>query len=321
MQYLLRAWYPNKNKDKNNMSKISKLEDLKQYIESASLSLQEAKELVMELVGQKEGQAEENKAAKVGSVKDGSEGKIIEGVFDGQEMIGPDGKKYSIPANYASKSKLVEGDILKLTIKQDGSFVYKQIGPVARARIKGLIMKDKDTGEYRVLAEGKSYKVLLASLTYFKGEDGDDVVILVPEDKSSTWGAVENVIKKIELTGDINQKSLESGMIPNVLPNNDNLSVPKALTDIAEFDLFPEENLKTEKVAEKKAEFFQDSEPVLKSNDSEHSTVSDSGRQALPNITEPPINVIRDLSVAEHKKDNLDDLSLNSGSSDKMADL
>ena len=59
-------------------------------------------------------------------------GKIIEGQFDGQNMIGPDGKVYPVPANYASKSKLVEGDTLKLTIAQDGSFIYKQIGPVER---------------------------------------------------------------------------------------------------------------------------------------------------------------------------------------------
>ena len=62
-------------------------------------------------------------------------GKIIEGQFDGQNMIGPDGKVYPVPANYASKSKLVEGDTLKLTIAQDGSFIYKQIGPVERKKI------------------------------------------------------------------------------------------------------------------------------------------------------------------------------------------
>ena len=65
------------------------------------------------------------------------EARVIEGVFDGENMIGPDGKQYSVPANYASKSKLVEGDILKLTITGSGTFVYKQIGPIERARIVG----------------------------------------------------------------------------------------------------------------------------------------------------------------------------------------
>ena len=42
-------------------------------------------------------------------------------------MIGPKDKIFPVPANYASKSKLVEGDRLKLTILPNGSFVYKQI--------------------------------------------------------------------------------------------------------------------------------------------------------------------------------------------------
>ena len=53
-------------------------------------------------------------------------------LYTSQVMIGPDGKSYPVPANYASKSKLVEGDILKLTIADDGGFIYKQIGPIAR---------------------------------------------------------------------------------------------------------------------------------------------------------------------------------------------
>ncbi len=122
--------------------------------------------------------------------------RIIEGRFDGQNMSGPDGKQYSVPANYASKSKLVEGDILKLTITRDGSFIYKQIGPIDRRRIIGQLMRDEGTGEYRVSAEGKSYKVLLASITYFKGEPGDDVVVLVPSAGETRWAAVENIIKQ-----------------------------------------------------------------------------------------------------------------------------
>ncbi len=126
------------------------------------------------------------------------EGEIVEGVFDGVQMAGNDGKTYSVPPNYASKSKLVEGDILKLTIGSDGSFLYKQIGPVERKRMRGTLMQDDDTGEYAVLSGGNSYKVLSASITYFKGEVGDGVVILVPSDKQSRWAAVENVIKSLE---------------------------------------------------------------------------------------------------------------------------
>ena len=128
----------------------------------------------------------------------GEEGEVVEGVFDGVQMQGNDGKTYSVPPNYASKSKLVPGDILKLTILSDGSFLYKQIGPVERKRMRGTLMQDEDTGEYAVMAGGNSYKVLSASITYFKGEVGDEVVILVPSDKLSHWAAVENIIKQLE---------------------------------------------------------------------------------------------------------------------------
>ncbi len=122
--------------------------------------------------------------------------RVIEGTFDGQNMVGPDGKQYSVPANYASKSKLVEGDVLKLTITRDGSFIYKQIGPIERRRVIGQLNRDESTGEYRVMADNVPYKVLLASITYFKGEVGDDVVVLVPTTGEARWAAVENIIKQ-----------------------------------------------------------------------------------------------------------------------------
>jgi len=121
--------------------------------------------------------------------------KIIEGVFDGENMIAQDGKEYIVPANYASKSKLVEGDILKLTMTSKGDFLYKQIGPVARDRIVGDLTKDAK-GNFFVVANKKKWKILPASVTYFKGDIGDEVVILVPKDARSKWAAVENIVKK-----------------------------------------------------------------------------------------------------------------------------
>jgi len=125
------------------------------------------------------------------------EARIIEGVFDGENMIGPDGKQYSVPANYASKSKLVEGDILKLTITAAGTFIYKQIGPIERARVVGVLERSQG-GEYFALADGKKWRLLTASVTYYKGESGDEVVILVPKNGESKWAAVENVVRKSE---------------------------------------------------------------------------------------------------------------------------
>ena len=125
------------------------------------------------------------------------EGNIVEGVFDGETMIGPDGKEYSIPANYASKSKLVEGDILKLTILNNGTFIYKQIGPIDRDRIVGKL-ENGSNGQFIVTFEGKKWRVLTASVTYFKGSVGDEVIILVPKNADSQWAAVDNIVRNKE---------------------------------------------------------------------------------------------------------------------------
>lgn len=118
---------------------------------------------------------------------------VIEGIFDGEQMIGSDKKIYQIPANYASKSKLIPGDLLKLTILDDGSFLYKQIGPVKRKKVVG-VLEEIANGKFVVNVSGKEYSVLSASVTYFKAGDKDKVTIIVPEKGESAWGAMENVI-------------------------------------------------------------------------------------------------------------------------------
>ncbi|MFO0862535.1 MAG: hypothetical protein U0516_02350 [Candidatus Saccharibacteria bacterium] len=121
-------------------------------------------------------------------------GKVIEGHFDGQNMIGPDGKTYPVPANYASKSKLVEGDLLKLTIAADGSFIYKQIGPVERKKLISKI--GLDNGQFVAIVGDHHYRVLYASVTYFKAQVGDEVTIVVPATggDEANWAAIEAVI-------------------------------------------------------------------------------------------------------------------------------
>ncbi len=107
-------------------------------------------------------------------------------------MQGPDGKAYPVPANYASKSKLVQGDMLKLIIGDDGSFQYKQIGPIERKKVIGTLgLKD---GQYFVESRGREFRVLFASVTYFKAQPGDQVTMVVPEEGDAEWAAIEAVI-------------------------------------------------------------------------------------------------------------------------------
>lgn len=127
-----------------------------------------------------------------------NDGKIIEGVFDGENMIGPDGKQYSVPANYASKSKLVEGDMLKLTITNNGTFIYKQISPIERKRVVGTLDHDEN-GNFIVRHNSEKWRVLTASVTYYKGKPGDEVVVLVPENGDSNWAAVDNIVRNTQV--------------------------------------------------------------------------------------------------------------------------
>lgn len=123
--------------------------------------------------------------------------RTMEGVFDGCNMVGSDGNVYNVPPNYASKSRLVEGDMMKLTIRRDGSFVFKQIGPMERRRVVGTLAEDTDSGEYVCLgADGSRWRLIRAAVTYFHGTPGDEVILLVPKSSPSTWGAVENIVKK-----------------------------------------------------------------------------------------------------------------------------
>jgi hypothetical protein len=155
---------------------------LRALISEAETNLAAAKELLVSLVGED--------PVVTASDRESISGKVLEGVFDGQNMVGSDGKTYPVPANYASKSKLVQGDILKLTIGDDGSFMYKQIGPIPRKQVVGVLTQKE--GHYFVDVGVKSYRVLLASVTYFKGKPGDQISVNIPEDDADAeWAAIE----------------------------------------------------------------------------------------------------------------------------------
>lgn len=155
---------------------------LRSLIQEAETNLAAAGELLVSLVGEVPQQVNEAREEIIG--------KVIEGVFDGQNMVGSDSKTYPVPANYASKSKLVQGDILKLTIADDGAFLYKQIGPIPRKQVVGALKLEN--GHYFVEVGDKNYRVLLASVTYFKAKPGDQVSVNLPEDDASAeWAAIE----------------------------------------------------------------------------------------------------------------------------------
>lgn len=162
---------------KNTIPK-TKLKELKTEIERLENALVKVKQSLGEVLT-----PEMSKEAK------GEQ--IVEGVFDGEFMV-KGKKKFPVPPNYASKSKLVEGDKLKLKIEEDGTFTYKQIEPVERKNLIGTLEQDEEG--YKVKVKDETYKVITASITYFGAKTGDKISIVVPEKKKSKWAAVEGIV-------------------------------------------------------------------------------------------------------------------------------
>lgn len=168
---------------------------IQELLESAQASLKTASAMLRDLTGVSDITHEKHVLRASRSVPSGPvSGRVIEGVFDGQNMIDANGQSYPVPANYASKSKLVEGDGMKLTITDEGKFIYKQIAPIERRVTKGVLIQED--GQYKVLAEGKAFRVLLASVTFYRAEVGDQVTVLLPMEGEAHWAAIEAVLPK-----------------------------------------------------------------------------------------------------------------------------
>ncbi len=121
---------------------------------------------------------------------------VIEGLFDGYFMVGADQKKYPVPMNYSSKTKLVPGDKLKLKVMTDGKFIYKLIQPVDRKHLKALLSKTDDNKFTANTEDGKIYFLNQAAVSFFKGVPGDELYIIVNDKDASSFAAIEAIIKK-----------------------------------------------------------------------------------------------------------------------------
>lgn len=211
--------------ENDNSSRENIISAIHHLIENIQTQLADLTRLVNEIAPDNNETRIKIQAQEIASEGESQEGKIIEGVFDGQNMIGPEGKVYTVPANYASKSKLVSGDILKLTVRSDGTFIYKQIGPMKRRREVATLVRDA-SGNFRALTkDGQSFRLLLASVTYYKGEEGDQVIILLPNEMESRWAAVENILKKGE-------EDNSTANQPMLLAEGDDAELPSAQNEL-----------------------------------------------------------------------------------------
>lgn len=121
---------------------------------------------------------------------------VIEGLFDGYFMIGADQKKYPVPMNYSSKTKLIPGDTLKLKVMPDGKFIYKLIKPADRKHLRAILSRTDDNKFTAVTEEGTVYFLNQAAVTFFKGTPGDELYIIINEKDKGSFAAIEAIIKQ-----------------------------------------------------------------------------------------------------------------------------
>ncbi len=121
---------------------------------------------------------------------------VVEGEFDGYFMIWSDQKKYPVPMNYASKTKLIPGDKLKLKIMQDGKLIYKLIAPAERKNVKAILSMTDDNKFIGITEDGQTYFLNQAAVTFFKGKPGDELFITINAEGKGGFAAIEAVIQK-----------------------------------------------------------------------------------------------------------------------------
>ncbi len=169
-----------------------KIVAIRDFIISAERSISSAKKLLISL--DPDGRQDVSYDTSSLTTYRSEDDKIVEGVFTGESMLGSDQSIYPVPQNYASKSLLVQGSKLKAIIKADGRIVYKIIEEIPFETKTGLVTKNRD--KYQIIADGKVYNVLMASITFIKAEVGDSVSIRVPKGKEATYATVTALIPK-----------------------------------------------------------------------------------------------------------------------------
>jgi hypothetical protein len=184
--------------------KISKIANL---IEIAENNLKTAQILIKQLYGLSGGNPDtqyspSSYTPSVASQSDPEANflEVVEGNFDGESMIGDDGKMYAIPANYASKTKLVVGDRMKRILTDTYREVYKVIQKAPSKRVVGIFTIDENN-EFVVMVDSipAPIRVLKASITFAMKQQnlkpGDTIAILIPANTLSTWGAFDSIVR------------------------------------------------------------------------------------------------------------------------------
>ena len=184
------------NKNKKMTQQNESLVTLLHMLNKLENDVVKAKALVQKLFGENWSAYDTVPAAVAASTVEEDGVQVVEWKFDGTFMIGNDTKMYPVPMNYASKTKLIPGDMLKLRIMEDGKLIYKVIGPAARKFLKAKLTKTEE-GKFIALSEdNKTFSLNQAAVSFFKWNVGNEITIILNAGDDTGFAAIEAVISK-----------------------------------------------------------------------------------------------------------------------------
>ena len=183
----------------NNKNMLKKIQTVLNMVEVAENNLKNIRQILTGLLEENGQKAIYSNFSTKKSQDENLATEVIEGNFDGENMMGDNGQVYIVPQNYASKSQLIIGDRMKWILTSERE-IFKLIAPVERERVNGTFSIDGEN--YAILVDGLTspVRVLKASATFaIKNQGlsvGDEVTVLIPKDSTPTWGALVSVVKK-----------------------------------------------------------------------------------------------------------------------------
>lgn len=181
-----------------------KISSILSLIEIAENNLKNARDILSQLAkdsGISESRLRTSSVNKVVNNDESGALEVVEGYFDGESMIGDNGKTYPVPPNYASKTQLIIGDRMKWILTSERES-FKLIKPAERERVIGTFGIEGNV--FYVAVEGIEHpiRILKASATFamknFGMQIGDRVAVIIPRDNTPTWGALSSVVSSEE---------------------------------------------------------------------------------------------------------------------------
>jgi len=217
-----------------------KVSNILSLIEIAENNLKNAQTLLKQLAEEKGYKATSGMKAttRPSSNAESNALEVVEGYFDGENMIGDNGQIYPVPQNYASKSQLIIGDRMKWMLTPERE-IFKLIQPASRERVTGTFSIEGDSYVVLVDTYAEPIKILKASATYAMKnlglQVGDEVVLIIPQGVTPTWGAFSSVVTATQTTDESDKLEQLKQMNPTPAYQQIPEQQPADLDDINEY--------------------------------------------------------------------------------------